>query len=59
MYESEIEQLYQQPEDPRIELTIEEAKEVLEYLRGYNFPMELRDAIKERIKQVEKSNETK
>ncbi len=38
-------------------LTIEEAKEVLEYLNGYYFPMELRDIIQERIEAVEKLNE--
>lgn len=45
------------PQPELIVLTIEEAKEVLEYLNGYYFPMDLCDKIKERIEAVEKLNE--
>lgn len=38
-------------------LTIEEAKEVLEYLRHYYFHLDLRKEIQERIEAVEKLNE--
>lgn len=48
------------PKFPPLQLvvmTIEEAKEVLEYLNGYCFQIDLRDKIKERIEAVEKLNE--
>lgn len=33
LFESEIEELYQKPEEPKVELTIDEAKEILWDLR--------------------------
>lgn len=45
------------PQPELIVLSIEEAKEVLEYLNGYCFQIDLRDKIKERIEAVEKLNE--
>lgn len=35
LYESEIEELYQKPEEPKVELTVEEAKEIYWLLEGH------------------------
>ena len=36
LYESEIEELYREPEEPKIELTVEEAKEIAVTMFAYH-----------------------
>lgn len=67
LYESEIEELYQKPEEPKVELTVEEAKKVvfdLKFLKSFApfVPNEVIGRIvqiEKLIEQVEKGNETK
>ena len=63
MYESEIEDLYREPEEPKVELTVEEAKLIQKLLRHCYFATDIQEVeelvlvqdgfLKERIEQAE------
>ena len=56
IFESEIEELYREPEEPKIELTVEEAKALLrripEFKENGDWQLPI-ERLKERIEQVE------
>lgn len=66
LYESEIEELYRKPEEPKVWLTIEEAilaKKCARYVAGYlakdeeaRMVWRFADKLSERIEQAEESN---
>ena len=62
LYESEIEELYQKPEEPKVELTVEEAKLLFSVIDGF-FDLRLPttkeivalNKLKVRVEQIEQS----
>lgn len=60
LYESEIEELYQKPEEPKVELTIDEAKGIYQaiidgYSRNYDFDITALKSAKMLLKRIDQA----